>query len=91
MFFMKPPSLGWAVDSVQVHCSRETPMFAAEMERKALKGIYVRQAQGPGSKIRRQNRNASLECCPTQTADPSTSLRFGRDDTFMSITSVAPA
>jgi len=30
-----------AVDSVQAHCSRETPMFAADMERKALKGIYV--------------------------------------------------
>jgi len=31
-----------AVDSVQAHCSRETPMFAADMERKALKGIYAR-------------------------------------------------
>jgi hypothetical protein len=30
-----------AVDSVQAHCSRETPMFAADMERKALKGIYA--------------------------------------------------
>jgi hypothetical protein len=31
-----------AVDTVQAHCSRETPMFAADMERKALKGIYAR-------------------------------------------------
>jgi hypothetical protein len=31
-----------AVDSVQAHCSRETPRFAADMERKALKGIYAR-------------------------------------------------
>ncbi len=31
-----------AVDSVQAHCSRETLMFAADMERKALKGIYAR-------------------------------------------------
>jgi hypothetical protein len=31
-----------AVDSVQAHRSRETPMFAADMERKALKGIYAR-------------------------------------------------
>jgi hypothetical protein len=31
-----------AVDQVQAHCSRETPMFAADMERKALKGIYTR-------------------------------------------------
>lgn len=30
-----------AVDSVQAHCSRETPMFAADMERKALNGIYA--------------------------------------------------
>jgi hypothetical protein len=30
------------VDSVQAHCPRETPMFAADMERKALKGIYAR-------------------------------------------------
>jgi hypothetical protein len=30
----QPPG---AVDSVQAHCSRETPMFAADMERKALK------------------------------------------------------
>jgi hypothetical protein len=29
------------VDSVQAHCARETPMFAADMERKALKGIYA--------------------------------------------------
>jgi hypothetical protein len=28
-------------DSVQAHCARETPMFAADMERKALKGIYA--------------------------------------------------
>jgi hypothetical protein len=35
----QPPG---AVDSVQAHCSRETPMFAADMERKALKGIYAR-------------------------------------------------
>jgi hypothetical protein len=27
-------------DPVQAHCGRETPMFAADMERKALKGIY---------------------------------------------------
>jgi hypothetical protein len=31
-----------AVDPVQAHCARETPMFASDMERKALKGIYVR-------------------------------------------------
>jgi hypothetical protein len=29
-------------DPVQVHCSRETLMFAADMERKALKGTYPR-------------------------------------------------
>jgi hypothetical protein len=29
-------------DPVQAHCARETPMFAADMERKALKGIYLR-------------------------------------------------
>lgn len=34
----QPPG---AVDSVQAHCSRETPMFAADMERKALKGTYA--------------------------------------------------
>jgi hypothetical protein len=28
-------------DPVQAHCARETPMFAADMERKALKGMYV--------------------------------------------------
>jgi hypothetical protein len=28
-------------DPVQAHCSRETPMFAADMERKALKGLYA--------------------------------------------------
>jgi hypothetical protein len=28
------------LDPVQAHCARETPMFAADMERKALKGIY---------------------------------------------------
>ena len=31
-----------AVDPVQAHCAQETPMFAADMERKALKGIYAR-------------------------------------------------
>ena len=31
-----------APDPVQAHCSRETPMFAADMERKALKGTYLR-------------------------------------------------
>jgi hypothetical protein len=31
-----------ATDPVQAHCARETPMFAADMERKALKGIYLR-------------------------------------------------
>jgi hypothetical protein len=35
----QPPG---AVDPVQAHCARETPMFAADMERKALKGIYIR-------------------------------------------------
>jgi hypothetical protein len=30
-----------ATDPVETHCARETPMFAADMERKALKGIYV--------------------------------------------------
>jgi len=39
----QPPG---AADPVQAHCARETPMFAADfaadMERKALKGIYVR-------------------------------------------------
>jgi hypothetical protein len=34
----QPPG---ATDPVQAHCARETPMFAADMERKALKGIYV--------------------------------------------------
>jgi hypothetical protein len=31
-----------AADPVQAHCARETPMFAADMERRALKRIYVR-------------------------------------------------
>jgi hypothetical protein len=31
-----------APDPVQAHCSRETTMFAADMERKALKGTYHR-------------------------------------------------
>jgi hypothetical protein len=35
----RPPG---AVDPVQAHCARETPMFAADMERKAMKGIYAR-------------------------------------------------
>jgi hypothetical protein len=34
----QPPG---ATDPVQAHCAIETPMFAADMERKALKGIYA--------------------------------------------------
>lgn len=30
-----------AANPVQAHCARETPMFAADMERKALKGMYA--------------------------------------------------
>ncbi len=34
----RPPG---TADPVQAHCTRETPMFAADLERKALKGIYA--------------------------------------------------
>ncbi len=34
----RPPG---ATDPVQTHCAIETPMFAADMERKALKGTYA--------------------------------------------------